>query len=128
MSHIQQQRKLYAKNKATVMQHLKLDELQLHTMQYHAGIQYVEFNNPSKFDQDVLLLSPIFWKWWVNQWNLRDSILVPTLLTRPQRFDIKSYNRIHDIKFINQHPSHTIMEESFAIMVGNINSNLYAHK
>ena len=123
MSHIQQQRELFARNKATVIQLLNWNTSDYHVHQYEQGINYLDKNFPDSFDMEILEPSPIFWKWWINQWNLRDASYLPIIKQKQVILTMADYRHLHSSTLINTHPSSLIMEESFAIMIDELNKD-----
>lgn len=122
MTHIEMQRQTFAINKLKVMKLLHWDELQYHNLQFEAAYQYLE--NGMGMDSywiNALTRLPLFWKFWTNQWNIRDAhCFIPNAsLLICQNRDIEDiYKSIHHHKFIVGHPSRKMFDDAYAIMIG----------
>lgn len=119
MSHIQQQRELFEANRKKVQSILKWDDLTYTTFQYEAAYDYLR-DGMGLEDMwvDYLTLIPQFWRFWVNQWNLRDAHSFLPNASKINRTPTEVYQYIHSARFINAHPSKSVFEEAYARMIG----------
>ena len=122
MSHIAQQRALFAKNRAIIQKLLQWDDLNYTTFQYEAGIIYLEEQMClPEYEAKMLQEDELFWKWWINEWNLVDAILATTLEKVHPSQHVRRYVHVHTQAMVDKHPSSAIVEESYAKMIGEFN-------
>ena len=126
MSHIAQQRALYAKNRAIIQKILQWDDLAYTTFQYESGIIYLEQQMP-QYEADMLSQDEIFWKWWINEWNLVDAVLATTLDQVHTSQQVRRYVHVHAMAMVDKHPSNSLFEESYARMIGEFNDKHNQH-
>jgi len=120
MSHIQQQRELFAQNKIQVMKHLCWDELQYHNLQFDYAFEWLQYGQQMpRHWRDAMVRIPGFWKFWINEWNLRDVRCFIPNVNDYKRGDLERvYKSIHNYKFIEAHPSKRQFDDAYAIMIG----------
>lgn len=128
MSHIQQQRDLFAKNRAIIQRMLKWSDLDYTTFQFESGLVYLnETLRLHDFEVEMLSYDELFWKWWINEWNLLDSVQTP-LFERMQRpLLVSDYVRIHTLAMVDKSPSNVVLEESYAKFIGTFNDKHNSH-
>lgn len=78
---------------------------------------------------DLLTKSKAFWAWWQNQWNRRDRIFIREIdlhdvqhIVSPDASTLmrELYFETHSVEGITVFPSRMILEESYAVMIGQV--------
>lgn len=120
MTHIEQQRKLNARNKQRVQKLLGWDELQYGWFQHDCGIEYLRWSlQLDEYWIDALIRVPQFWQWWINAWNLREQrMFLPHAQSYVPTERLKLYKQIHTYRFIDSHPSKKVLDEAYSVMIG----------
>jgi hypothetical protein len=122
MSHIAQQRALFAKNRATIQKLLQWDDASYTTFQFEAGLIYLEEQMAlPEYEAKMLREDELFWKWWINEWNLIDAILATTLELVHHTQYLRRYVHVHTMAMVDKHPSAAIVDERYAQMIGEFN-------
>lgn len=128
MNHIEQQRQLFAKNRDIIQQLIGWDDLTYTTFQYESGLIYLEETMLlHEYEQKMLSSDEMFWKWWVNQWNIVDSIMLPVCQRRCHPLSLKEYINRHSLAMTSVYPDHELIEESYAKMIGEFNDKHNSH-
>ena len=129
MSHIEKQRQIFESNKNYILKLFNWREWngkayqsngQYESLMYERGIEYLESSMYS-WEAKMLAQDELFWKWWKNQWNLRDAALVREIPNMPHVYTVQMYMHHHSVDQMFQYPSASMMEESYAKMIGEFN-------
>lgn len=73
--------------------------------------------------------SELFWKWWINQWEIRDNEFVQQTCFRmpwPKETQRRIYDSFHDVKQISIVPNRFVIDEIRKLMNEKIIQGLYA--
>jgi len=66
--------------------------------------------------------TPLFWKWWINHWNARDNEFITTIASQwPSDWLRRKYDDLNAVEGFTFWPHKVIMEQSYAIMVDEMN-------
>ncbi|MBA9078967.1 hypothetical protein [Rufibacter quisquiliarum] len=80
MTHIQQMREQCQAEQKEVLNLLRVDFGWLFWFRVDAGKAYIwDVLNLDESDNQYIQASPVFWAWWLNQWQLRDTELLNNL-------------------------------------------------
>ncbi len=61
-------------NRSVLLRKLEITDLQYCEFVEQGGYEWIQFYfSKSPEMQDIIKYSPMFWKWWVNEWNIRDE-------------------------------------------------------
>jgi len=115
--------------KQEIQRLLNIDELHYGNLLMDKAYEYL--NSIMRLDAwgiKILTSCPMFWKWWVNQWEHTDRIWYfdtkmegRMYLTTQQQMDYRqSYDNMHAVELMVAYPNKLVMEETYAIMVGEI--------
>ncbi len=120
MTHIEQSRQLFARNKKKVQALLGWDDLQYGNFQFETAYDYLK--QSMKLDDywiEALTHVKGFWNWWINTWNLRDChhYLPAAKRLAPDQYE-STYRLMHSIPYIDWYPGRQIMDEAYAVMIG----------
>jgi hypothetical protein len=120
MSHIQQMRDLYASNKEQVKALLKWDEQQYNDFMFESAYKYFTDGMLMPYEfQHALARLPMFWNFWVNQWNFRDHHeYLPNVVKITNATPEQVYRYVHSYKYMDAAPSRKLFDEAYAIMIG----------
>ncbi len=80
--------------------------------------------------------SRFFWKWWINQWDRRNRILLhdigydeSTRICREERYIFRQLlNSTHSAENLNVYPNRIVMDDTYAIMIGEVHDELHRKK
>lgn len=117
MSHLTKLKAQRAENKKQLFQILDLNDLQYGNMQFDLAYQYLEEVVGITDWVGELTSSKMFWKWWVNQWEIRDAHFLRYYSDQNNSWSNKvlmiCYNAWHDPKELNVH----ISDEAYELMI-----------
>lgn len=119
MSHIQQQRQLFAINKREVLKLLRWDELAYHQFQYDQAFAYLfETFRMDEYWIKYITQTPEFWKFWINEWNLIDArYFIPQVYDATERAE-QLYRKMHQPQFLNSYPHRDVFDQAYCQMIG----------
>ena len=131
VAHVAVMQRKYLQNKADILEAIGLSEEAYHVLQFNTAIAWIrkEIWN----DEDVVSYvtnQPLFWAWWVNQWNMReDAFLSDHLLlhlfagvsTILNRADLRlEWELLHHLNNINIKASPLWATKAFENFVNNL--------
>lgn len=113
MSHIAKTKLHFTINRLWVLALLGWSKEQYLQLQYERGIEYLaEYLQLDAATARAFEDSQTWWRWWVNQWHLRDAnVFLPGALSVPCAETL--YLQVHSLWFIDAHPSAALMDESY---------------
>ena len=120
MTHIQQQRALFDRNRASVIKILNWSEERYWDYLFDQAEAYLKYQLDAPNDFKAALKKiPLFWAFWINQWNLRDEqVFLPkyrqNVYTTPEQF----YRQIHSHERVQHLPQKGVLEEAYGEWVG----------
>lgn len=109
-------------NKLAVCRLLGWDMLEYGKFQEAMGLLYIaEQVSGDEHSIQRVSESSVFWAWWVNHWNQRDS----EFLTYAGGYDNTAWRRslyrsLNDIEGFEFYPHSIVMEQAYAHMIGNM--------
>lgn len=90
--------------------------------QHEKGLEYLaEQADNRNWDVDIMAKTPRFWDWWINHWNARDAEFIGTWNDWPMSWLRRKYNDLNAVEGFSFWPHKIIMEQSYAIMIEQIN-------
>lgn len=118
--HIQTAKQEDNKVRERVLQLLKWDAEQMADFIIDTGTDYArDVLKFSEWDVQQVMCNKLYWKWWHNQWQMIDAqIFLPSAIWYPD--PELMYRNVHSPEFIKGHPSHEIIESSYAEMIGKL--------
>lgn len=101
-------------NRAYILRRLQISDLQYCEMVERGG--YIWLERYFSHAPEVIHLSSyseMWWKWWVNQWNIRDEYFVKKhrFAIWPLNIELAAYNEVHDIEKIHIVPNKWVIKE-----------------
>lgn len=126
ITHIQQLRAQYAYNRKQVLWLTGMTDEELSGFQLDTGMDWLtHYTCEAKYLLEQLMREPMIWRWWINEWNLRDDALY---LAQLYRFGGKEanamYRSMHQAVFIHGNPPYCVLEHSYAKAIGELNDEL----
>lgn len=116
---------LKAKSKAEhtrelVLALLEWDESQYGTFVMDKAWEYLKRQcGADAYGIDKLMQCGIFWKWWLNHWAQRDSEFLACWADCDTEEEVTDeYVLLHSAVNLHVRPNKTIMEASYAVMIG----------
>lgn len=114
---------LLTTTKQQVQSLLQWDDLQYGQFQYDQGLLYLQHNMLGGDDTwlSELSRSPIFWQWWVNQWNIRDKQFLKDVWPVTgghHNLMVDQYEGLHDHLNLDCKPHKAVMQKTYAAMMG----------
>jgi hypothetical protein len=104
MSHntyIESLRQRYDSNRAIVQQITGTSDIDLYLLMMGCFYEYLEMQAPKGYLADYLT-HDLVWKWWVNEWNLRDHVrIIPLLKSERPNNALEKYAYWHRKGFFN---------------------------
>jgi len=117
-------------NKQIICRILELSDQDYGNMVFEQAYAYMQKIIPTDHvGMDYLSKNALFWAWWENQWNRRDAIFINRwklstinyILQPPVLRSLKAeYYEAHDIETLNIYPNRIVMDETYAIMIGQL--------
>jgi hypothetical protein len=112
-------------NTLLIVDTIKISLEEHNSFQFESAFDYLE--NIYKIDKDgeiELTRTTKFWKWWVNQWNIRNKDLVFLIQLKGNnaseewriRMKEKFYN-MHSVSALTVYPDLSIMDDSYSVMI-----------
>lgn len=124
MTHVQQQRELFNKNKLRVLEILKWSEEKYYNFimdQAHLFLLSWLDIHPGLTLANVMhwkSLKP-FWNFWINQWNLRDNIIfLPNYESSNQPTVEDYYHQVHTPENVPTTPCVQMFEDAYCVFIG----------
>lgn len=118
-------------NKTLLLQLMQISEQQYDEMVFEYAYRYLVLQiGYDEFSISLLTGTTLFWKWWTNQWNRRNRILIHEYKldqypgTDIREFVRREFYRTHCPESLNVYPSKPIMDEAYAIMMGELMDQL----
>jgi hypothetical protein len=109
---------------------LGISETDYNNLVLDSAVDYLNRNllSSDTSAKSSMLTATSFWKWWVNQFERRNSIIVyefgyteVTRITRDERFHLREvFDAMHSVHAINVWPNRIVIEETYAIMMGEV--------
>lgn len=119
MTNIEQQQQLFQQNKLRIMEMLRWTELDYHNFQFESAYEYFQFEQIDPYWSEAMVRTTGFWKFWINQWNLRNEHqFLAKLHTFRNRKLAEVYKIIHSHNAIIGHPNRKVFEDAYAVMIG----------
>lgn len=84
-----------------------LDQARDYIANYFAGDEIVV---------DMFYQCDIFWKWWKNQWHLRDQIFVEYLPELPASICADTYHYLHSARYLTHKPQAPVMDAMWEVV------------
>jgi hypothetical protein len=75
------------------------------------------------WDVKCMSYEAMFWKWWINMWNLMDDNYVITLLMNSHTPE-QLYLEAHKAQYITASPMAVQFDNTYANMIGQLTDNL----
>ncbi|QNK63974.1 hypothetical protein H7F33_05635 [Pedobacter sp. PAMC26386] len=66
--------------------------------------------------------TPLFWRWWINHWNARDTEFITDASDWPASWLRRKYDDLNEVEGFKFWPHKIIMEQSYAIMIEEVNT------
>lgn len=126
MTHIAFIQQQMSNAKATICELLGWTAEQYADMQYRTGCTYLQsYISRSPEAIDELIESPIFWKWWRNEWHFRDTRFLHHEAHGPLFYLIVKYKEMHDADMLlnDTYPCGQILNNSYSNMISDINKS-----
>lgn len=101
-------------NREVILRKLRITDLQYCEMVERGGYEWLRRYFSHVPDMiDICKYSAMFWKWWVNEWNLRDNrfLALNRFKIWPVHIEESSYNFTHDIDGLGIRPNRFVIEE-----------------
>lgn len=118
ISHIAQMRAQYAYNRKQVLWLTGMSDEELSNHQFEEGLAWLTaYTGGEEEATAALMLEPLIWKWWTNEWNRRDdgqylSCLYDVAHQPP--LAVKSlYLGLHARIYIQYTPPYVLLAHSF---------------
>jgi hypothetical protein len=111
--------------KARICRLLRWTEEQYFHFQYNSGLTYLEHYVPDEHYAQEVSKSRIFWNWWKLQWMNRDEVFLEHIsessisVSTVEELYLEMNNGVKLTE--SNHPHSTVMEESYAQMVQELN-------
>lgn len=110
----------YQVNKEQVLQCTGMDRGNYNVIVHDTAIEWIK-TTISEHDEDVQRLThnPKFWKWWINQWNIRDEVFlyeyIGFIIAKDDHssFLLYAWEKVHDVKTIDTYPSTATMQQLY---------------
>lgn len=124
MSHIKEQKLLHKKNEVKCMHWLRCSRFDYMNIQHQYGLRYLrEAMQLDEWNARLMEEQPTFWKWWINEWNLRNEReFLPQVEQYTKRRAL--YLTIHNPMRFNRAPSDVVLSESYAAMISKLNNEI----
>lgn len=105
--------------RSRVLSLLHWDEFKYGQFQYDQGLQYLKDNLLGGDDTwvDELSRSKIFWKWWINQWNMRDQQFITNGVSDNLHNRVVYYKYLNSVDTLHCKPHKSVLEETYAVMM-----------
>lgn len=98
-----------------ICRNLEITEQEYCEMVYAGGLAWINHQYaPNQFLIDIFESNKWFWKWWVNQWEIRDRNYVNTnrnFNPWPPRINRRIYDGFHDVAEIKAIPNQIVLQE-----------------
>jgi len=105
-------------NKVQVLYLTGMTDEQYNTFQIDTGKAWVEFYCKNIIDTRALLVTSVFWGWWILQWNNADEdSILRTIYGIPQAQRHTLYRQLHQYVFDANNISQRYMAKDFTCMV-----------
>lgn len=119
-THIDKMKAQYRYNTLQVLWLTGMTEEQFYSLQYETGLSWLEwYTGDNKAILNDILSNEMIWSWWVNQWCKRDNeFFLAPLYNVPKKERLSRYRQLHQQVFTVYTPSHTRLEQSYALAVG----------
>ncbi|TZF81790.1 hypothetical protein FW774_17185 [Pedobacter sp. BS3] len=110
-------------NKQQVMRLLGWTIDQYAEYQESKGLEYIrKLIAADDWSVNNVAKAPLFWRWWVNHWNARDTEFIGWATGYKNRpFLLRQYESLNDVDGFEFWPHRVIMEQSYAYMIGDLN-------
>lgn len=125
MSHTALMRMQYSYNRKQVLYLTGMSDEALNRLQFSMGLQWLEqyTDSPDNAMLQWILKQPIVWKWWLNEWNRRDSeyldILYRIYEWRPDEVTDR-YKAFHFSCFVKMTYPWRLLEDGYAKSMGEL--------
>jgi len=127
MNQLKKQIELYKTNRKHIERMLKWTPLEYAEFQWEMMEDYIlSFSGGDVESLELYGRSTSFRKWWVNQWNLRDLIIVEELEYLAFTHDMRiHYKHIHSAPYLLKN---TILQDGESMVVGRVIDELHQRK
>lgn len=123
------------KNRQLLIDLMQISEQQYEDKLFNSAYEFLRTQiGHDDWGIQILTSAPLFWRWWTNQWNRRNKILVYDFglerfagRTDISAFVRKQYNEIHEISNLTIRPSKPVIDEAYALMIGNFIDAVHQH-
>lgn len=118
----------YLVNKEQVLLCTGLDKGTYNTIVHDTAIEWIK-HSISSHQEDIqrLTRTPLFWKWWINQWNIRDEVFLYDyigFIISSEDFTVfllDAWQGVHNVRLIDKYPSTEMVQQLYSdVMRGNI--------
>lgn len=126
-SHIAYMRRQYAYNVKQVLWLTGMTEDELNDFMFRTGLDWLA--HYTKDDKDMLaivLKSEIIWKWWVNEWYIRDHkrFLSALYVVNDKRIRLTRYRVLHQNIFTECTPPYELLADEYTRLVSDFNKSV----
>jgi hypothetical protein len=132
MTHTKQMRNQYATNKLLVQKILNWTPLQYAEYQEQVGYEYLrQVLEVDEHNVKLMSYEAMYWKWWINTWNMIDDELLITYLQKNDypnipNYHIQLYIESHKVQYIATTPMAVHFDNTYAKMIAELNES-YTH-
>lgn len=116
--------------RVTISYLLGLSQESYELMIMERAFQYIETNISTDYlGADILMHNDMFWEWWNNQWDNRNTLLIGRFnlynLINTSDVDtivqfLNAHEDAHSLRTLSSYPTASILDDSYAILISKI--------